>query len=191
TFLLTLASVWIYAQNSGKQLDSRRARDLIQHLGGGDLGRNQVRIKSLSPGTNGTIVEAQIETAFRFTEKNGEWQIGEVRLGDNYWESGELVAEAVRREKIRRTELLLRRVSEALEAYRRERGSFVIAENLDGLINALPTGLATVRFDLWHQPLNYQGTANSYRLSSSGPDQKPGTDDDIIFEGGSEPRIPR
>lgn len=189
--LVAWASIWAYAQNSGNQLDAKRARDLIRHLGGGDLGRDQVRIKSLSPGVGGTVVEAQIETALRFTEKNGEWQISEIRLGDRYWESAELVSEAVRREKIRRTDLMLRPIAEALENYRRERGSFIVAENIDGLINALPPRFATVRFDLWQQPLTYRGTANSYRLVSSGPDLKSGTDDDIVFEGSSEPRIPK
>lgn len=195
TLVAACASIWIAAQGGGKQLSAAEARDLLRRLGGAELGREQVRIKSINPGVGGggTIVEAQVETAVRFAEKNGEWYAAEIRFGDRQWESVELILEAVRREKVRRTELLLRRVAEGLEAYRREHGSYVVAESIDGLINVLPPRYVAmpIRFDLWQQPLSYRGTATSYRLSSSGPDHRLGTDDDLIVDGSSEPKVPR
>jgi len=41
-----------------------------------------------------------------------------------------------------------------------------------------------IRLDAWSGELSYKGSAAGYRLSSPGPDGKPGTDDDIIFENG-------
>jgi hypothetical protein len=194
TLVAACASVWIWAQGGGR-LDAKRARELLRNLGGAELEREQVRIKSVSPGIGGggTIVEAQIETAVRFAEQGGEWRAAEIRVGDRQWESVELILEAVRREKIRRTELMLRRIAEGLENYRRERNSYVVAENLDGLINVLPPHYVElgIRFDLWHQPLSYRGTVTSFRLSSSGPDRQPGTGDDLIIEGSGEPRVPQ
>jgi hypothetical protein len=188
TLVVACAGVWIWAQGGAGQLSAARARDLLQHLGGAEFARNQVRIKSVNGGvgSGGTMVEAQIETAVRFTEQNGEWRAAEIRLGDRHWESVDLILEAVRREKIRRTEAMLSRIAEGLEAYRRERGSYVVAENLDGLINALDQRFLDprVRFDLWQQPLSYRGTATTFRLSSSGPDRQPGTSDDLVVANG-------
>lgn len=188
TLVVACASVWIWAQGGAGQLSAARARDLLRRLGGAEFTRDQVRIKSVNAGvgSGGVVVEAQIETAVRFTEKNGEWRAAEIRLGDRHWESVDLILEAVRREKIRRTEAMLSRVAEGLEAYRRERGSYVVAESLDGLINALDQRFLDprVRFDLWQQPLSYRGTAATFRLSSAGPDRQPGTSDDLVVTNG-------
>jgi hypothetical protein len=187
TAVAACASVWLWAANGGR-LDAKRAREILRHLGGAELKPEQVRIIRVSPGLGGggTIVEAQVETAVRFAEQGGEWRAAEIRLGDRQWESVELITEAVRREKMRRTEALLRRVADGLEAYRREHGSYVVSEDLDGLINVLPPRYVElgIRFDFWHEPLTYRGTAASFRLASSGPDRAPGTPDDIVVEAG-------
>src|SRR5262245_29556566 len=52
----------------------RQARELIQSIAGANFTQDQVRIKNISAGVagGGVIVEAQIETAFRFTkDKDG------------------------------------------------------------------------------------------------------------------------
>ena len=106
---LLVASVWLVAAPP-ETLSVRKARELIQKLAGANLNKDQVEIKDISPGLNGgdVIVEARIETAFRMTRENGDWQISEVRLGDRQWESFELIEEAVRREKVRRTTSMLK-----------------------------------------------------------------------------------
>ena len=183
-----VASALLLAESKGS-LDARRARDVIRRLGGGELEKERVRIRSITPGTGGTsaVVEAQIETTFRFARDGEEWRAAEIRVGDRQWESLELVAEAVRREKIRRTTALLQRLGEALETYRRERGNYVVAEDAAVLVDHLsPRYLNTpVRFDLWDTPIGYRGTAGSYRLSSAGPDRQPGTPDDLVLESGA------
>jgi hypothetical protein len=182
-----IASALLLAQAKG--LDAGRARELIRRLGGGEMEKERVRIRSINPGVGGedVIVEAQIETAFRFTREKGVWQVAEIRLGDRQWESIELLTEAVRREKTRRTTALMQKIAAGLEAYRRERGNYVVAEEVAVMVDHLaPRYLdPSVRFDLWGSPFSYHGTASSYRLTSSGPDQKAGTADDLVMENGA------
>ena len=41
-----------------------------------------------------------------------------------------------------------------------------------------------IRLDAWSHEFEYKGTSASYRLASMGPDGKPGTGDEIVFENG-------
>lgn len=172
----------------GDNLSVGKARELLQHIGGANLDKDQVRIKDMSPSLTGgdVIVEAQIETAFRISRENGDWRVSEVRLGDRQWESFDLIEEAVRREKVRRTTILLKEFAEGLTAYQRDRGRFVETEEMEELLDYLsPRYLPTpYRFDLWGKELKYRGKATSYRLVSAGPDRKPGTKDDLVIENG-------
>src|SRR2546423_14312769 len=113
-----LATATLLLAQSGS-LSPARARDLLRHLGGAELEKDRVRIKSVKPGvgSGGVIVEAQIDAAFRVTRDQNDWRVTDIRLGDREWESIELITEAVRREKIRRTTSLLQQVAEALESY--------------------------------------------------------------------------
>ena len=180
------ATALLWAQGGG--LDARRARDLIRRLGGGEMEQGRVRVKNISAGIGGSsvIVEAQIETAFRFTRDQNDWRIAEIRLADGQWESIELVEEAVRREKIRRTAALLQKLGEGLEAYRRARGNYVVTDDIAVLVDHLsPQYLSPpLRFDLWGVQFDYRGLTNSYRLASAGPDRRPGTGDDLVVEDG-------
>lgn len=166
-----------------------QVRALLQSLGGADWKPEQVEIKKITPGVGngGVIVEAQLETTFRLEKpKRGDWRVAEIRLGDSQWESLELVAEAVRREKARRTNLTLQQLADALNAYKNARGQYVIADSGVALLDELvPQYYGTAqRRDLWGAEWQYRGTATEYRLSSPGPDRKPGTPDDLIVESG-------
>ena len=147
-----------------------------------------MEIKSISSGVGGdnAVVEARIETAFRFARQDGAWRIAEVRLGDQQWESLELLEEAVRREKERRTITLLQRLAEGLEAYRREHGQYVAAEEIAVLLDYLSPRFSgpPLRFDLWGEQFRYRGTAAGYKLSSIGADRRPDTADDLVIEDG-------
>ena len=166
-----------------------QARHLLQHLGGANWSKNQVQIRDISAGVGagGAVVEAQIETAFRLAKEKGNWRVTEIRLGDRQWESFELIEEAVRREKIRRTSALLTQMADALSAYQKAHGQFIDADKVTPLLDQLaPQYLTTVqRFDLWGEELKYHGSAASYRLSSDGPDRQSGTKDDLVVENGA------
>lgn len=183
-FAITILTISLAIWAAGN-LTAKQARELLRRLGGAELKPDQVRIKTISNGFGpNAIVEAQIETAVRYKQEKGEWTVADIRLGDQHWESVELITEAIRREKIRRNEDVLQGLSNALELYKKDRSGYVVATNFDQVLEQLaPHYLPMpVRFDLWEQPLLYQGTIAQYRLSSAGPDLKAGTDDDLIVE---------
>ena len=181
--VVSLVGVAVFA----RELGAREAREKIAQALGFEKPDN-VHIKNISRGTSGeAIVEAQFEAAFRFTtDKEGNWQAVEVRAGDRKWESIELIQTALRKEKALRTGADLRTIATALEAYRRESGSYVRGDTGSVLIDHLsPRYLSPIiRLDAWSHELSYKGSATGYRLASLGPDGKPGTDDDIVFENG-------
>ena len=170
-----------------RELGAREAREKIAQALGFDK-PDRVHIKHISHGPGSeAIVEAQFDAAFRFTtDKDGKWQAVEVRTADRQWESIELIQTAIQKEKALRTTAELRTIATALEAYRRETGSYVKAETGAALIDQLtPRYMNTIlRLDAWSHELDYRGTPASYRLASSGADGKSGTEDDIVFENG-------
>jgi ribosomal protein L22 len=127
-------------------------------------------------------VDAQIETAFRFVKKDDKWQIAEIRTGDNRWEDIELIARSINQEKTERAKAELESMATALEAFKRERGSYIISKEQSVLIDNLnPRYLSRIiRYDPWHKPYLYEGTQTSYTLRSAGEDGKENTADDLI-----------
>ena len=188
--LLTAGAFWqpSLLVDAADSIGVRQARELIQNIAGANLKKDQVQIKNISGGIGGggVIVEAQIETAFRITKEKDGWRIAEVRLGDRQWESFELIEEAVSREKTRRTSALLKQFADGISAYKSQRGQFVEADNIGELLDFLsPRYLnAPQRLDLWGEELEFRGSASGYRLVSSGPDRKSGTEDDLVVENG-------
>lgn len=169
-----------------RELGAREAREIIARSLGLDKADN-VHIKNISRTGSEAIVEAQFEAAFRFTsDKDGKWHAVDVRTGDRTWESIELIRTAIQKEKTLRTSADLRTLATALEAFRRDNGSYVEAGNCAALIDNLsPKYLPSViRLDAWSREFDYKGESGSYRLASLGPDGKPGTGDDIVFENG-------
>lgn len=170
-----------------RELGAREAREKIAAVLGLDKA-DSVHIETISAGSgNEAIVEARFNAAFRFTtDKEGHWQAVEVRTGDRKWESIELIQTAVRKEKALRTTAELRTIVTALEAFRRERGYYVVADTNAALIDHLsPIYLnAVIRLDAWSRELQYKGSETAYRLASLGPDGKPDSGDEIVFENG-------
>jgi Type II secretion system (T2SS), protein G len=184
--LIALALSLIAVAALARELGAREARERIAQALGLDKPDN-VHIKSINAMGSGAIVEAQFDAAFRLAlDKEGKWQAVEVRTGDRRWESIELLQTAVRKEKALRTSAELRTIATALEAFRRANGSYVQAATCSALMDSLAPQYVSsiVRLDAWSREFDYKGTAGSYRLASLGPDGRPGTDDDIVFENG-------
>jgi hypothetical protein len=184
---LMVGAFWLGA--AADDISVKHARELIQNIAGANLTQDQVRIKNISAGVGGgwVIVEAQIETAFRITKGKDGWRIAEARLGSGQWESFELIEEALTREKVRRTNDMMRQIADGLGAYKNERGRFVEADRITELLDRLsPRYIKSPQWvDFWGKELEYQGSATSYRLISYGPDRKSGTRDDLIIENGA------
>jgi hypothetical protein len=182
--IVSFTAGWL-AAGSADTISAGDARSLLQHIFGADFKKDQIVIKKVGSG-NDPIVEAQIETAFRFVRDGRDWKVGEMRLGDRQWESIDLINEAIKAEKTRRTQAMLQKVAQSLDAYRQAKGSYVATEEFVKLLDELaPRYLGPiVQFDYWGTPLRYRGSASGYRLASSGPDRVADTPDDVIIESG-------
>src|SRR5947199_7297672 len=172
----------VYGQAAG-ELSPGEARKIIANMAGIKLPSNAVRVREVSVlGSSATVV-AQVETAFRFVKgDDGKWRVAEIRTGDNRWEDVEMLTRAVNNEKAERARAELETLATALEAFRRERGFYVVANQESVLEDHLnPHYLARlVRIDPWHKPYFYEGTRTTYTLRSAGPDGKENTADDVV-----------
>jgi len=184
TVVVALFALWIVAY--ARDLGAQEAREKIAATLELDSPKD-VRIRNLSKGMGGqAVVQATVDVAFRFVEKDGKWQAVEIRTGDREWQSLELIHTGIRKEKILRTTAEMRTLATAIEAFRRERGTYVVADNNSALVDQLaPAYLSPIiRIDAWSSEFDYKGTASSYRLASYGPDRKPNTGDEIVIENG-------
>src|SRR5437763_3034409 len=130
---LILALVYVQAADD---LSPKEARKIIANMAGIKLPSSAVRVRDVSVlGSSATVV-AQVETAFRFVKgDDGKWRVAEIRTGDNRWEDVEMLTRAVNREKAERARAELETLATALEAFRRERGFYVVA-NQESVLEA-------------------------------------------------------
>lgn len=164
-------------------LSAKEARRLIARVAGIELNTNAVRVKQISSSASEAIVVAEVEAAFRFTRGDGnKWRVAEIRIGSDKWEDVELLVRAVNAEKSARAQAELETLVTALDAYRRERGFYIVAEDQSVLVDHLsPRYTSSVlRLDPWHRPYKYKGAQSSFTLRSVGADGVEGTADDIV-----------
>jgi hypothetical protein len=180
-------SLLAFQTRAAGDLTPREARRVIARLAGIELPSDAVRIKSISPMGNSAVVVAQVETAFRLVNDKDKWRVAEIRTGDRRWEDMDLLVRALNAEKTSRVRAELETIATALEAFRRETGSYVEAKTEAALVDFLsPRYLSRViRLDAWHRPYEYEGSRESYVLRSLGPDGQPGTADDVVLAKGS------
>lgn len=175
--------VALAAASAADELSASQARKLIANMAGAKLPTSAVRVREVSAMGSSAVVVAQVETAFRFEKGgDGKWRVAEIRTGDDRWEDVGAIERAVNSEKAERARAELETLATALEAYRRERGFYVVAADERALEDHLnPRYLARIlRVDPWHQPYLYDGARDSYTLRSAGPDGKENTADDIV-----------
>ncbi|HEX8746452.1 MAG TPA: type II secretion system protein GspG [Pyrinomonadaceae bacterium] len=183
--LLTASASAIVYTSAADDLSAKEARQLIARVAGSELPTGAVRVRSISSLGSSAVVEAQIETAFRFVRgDDGKWRVAEIRTGDNRWEDVDMISRAINQEKTERARAELETFATALEAFRRERGFYVEAATAVALVDQLnPLYLARIiRIDPWHRPYLYEGSRSQYMLRSAGLDGKANTGDDIVLE---------
>ena len=146
------------------------------------LTRGPLTIKQLSMMGSSAIAEVVVDATFRLSrDAQGKWVVTEVVTGGE--SSGDLAAHlhSVNSEKAERARADLATLRDALEAFRAERGFYVVAEDSVVLLNHLSPRYIKhiIRLDPWHNPYRYNGTTAAYTLASDGPDGKSGTSDDV------------
>ncbi len=175
---------------TGPEPSPKRARCLIASLMGVQLPSDEVRVKDISslavPLTSqpSAVVVAVVEARFRFSKAHsGQWQASEIKTGNRRWISMDMIGHGVQAQKAARARTELERVVKALEAFRLERGFYVVADSEAVLVDHLsPRYLAPViRVDPWRHPYKYSGESDHFTLRSLGPDGKENTADDIVL----------
>ena len=151
----------------------------------GPLVRGPVRVEkpasALSALGSSAVLEAEIEASFEFVRERGRWRVARASLAGEAFDQFDALARALDQLKTARARADLDALASALEAFRRERGFYVAVDTSSALNDHLnPRYLPSpVRFDPWHRPYEYEGTAAGYVLRSNGPDGKPNTADDV------------
>jgi len=168
----------------------KRTRCLLGSLFGIDIPSDELRIQEVAPfavplaSRPSTTVIAWIQVGARLVkEKNSGWRVAEIRTGKRDWISVDTVLAAVNDEKRKTARAELEVIAQALERFRSERGYYWVADKESVLIDHLsPRYLSRViRLDPWRQPYIYQGERDRFTLTSTGPDRKEATGDDIIL----------
>ena len=170
----------------------KRARCLLGSLLGIQMPSDAVRIQEVSPfaiplafqPSTTVIAWIQIEARLVNAGKDG-WQVSELRTGNRGWTKLEPVLAGLNEAKRETARAELATIAQALEKFRTERGSYLVADKHSVAIDHLsPRYLPRViRVDPWNQPYSYHGQRDRFTLSSNGPDRKDATADDIVVSG--------
>ncbi len=169
----------------GRALNKNAAQELIAQTALGALNKTEIYIDSVTQtGERNAIVEARLQTAFRFEKAGGRWVLKEVRVGQGQWESLEEFLRALNSVKTEDTQKLLEKIAEAIRKYREKNGTLPDFKDFVSLSDALNPSFLTplVRFDPWHRPLMAERLGpTTVKLASAGPDGRFGTSDDIVL----------
>jgi len=177
---------YVVAQ-SEKGLSKDEARKLIAKLAGLELRKSAINVTEVSTLGGSATAVAQVETAFRFAKDDrGKWRVAEIRTGDRQWEDVELLVRALNAEKAARARAELETLAIGLEAFRRERGAYVVADTEAALVDELHPRYVEIiiRVDPWHRPYEYEGARERFTLRSLGPDGEANTADDVTLSKG-------
>lgn len=162
------------------------ARCLIANLFSAPLPSDAVRIKELSSLNLGSepsaLAIALVHADFRLNKDKSGWRAIQMRTGNRDWVNLESVPSSIDELKRQQTSEDMNQVAAALEAYRKDRGSFVVTDKHHVVIDHLNPRYLTrvIRTDRWFRPLRYQGDAAHFTLRSLGQDGKENTADDIV-----------
>jgi len=128
-------------------------------------------------------VAAEPYAPFTSKDASGKWVVAEVAFGGGPGVDLAALWPSVNSQKAERARADLSAVRDALEAYRRARGFYVVAEDSVILMDYLSPRYIKqiIRLDPWHNPYRYAGTTGQFTLASDGPDGKPNTADDVII----------
>lgn len=148
------------------------------------LTRGPLTIKQLSLMGSSAVAEVEVAASFFLSkDARGRWRVTGFEVAGESVASLDALWPAVNTRKAARAREDFAALVDALEAYRRERGFYVVAEDTVVLQDHLSPRYAKriIRLDPWHNPYRYTGTQTSFTISSDGPDGKRGTADDVTL----------
>jgi hypothetical protein len=167
-------------KNKNKGKDKNKDKD--NSKSNEPLQRGPLTIKQLSLMGSSAVAEIVVEATFSLSkDEGGKWRVTEVSLGGEKVGDLEALWRSVNSQKAERARADLSALRDALEAFKRERGFYVVAKDSVVLLDHLSPRYIKhiIRLDPWHNPYRYAGTATAFTLGSDGPDSKQGTADDV------------
>ena len=177
----------LFAACGGARKPSQsKVRQEIQQLGFTQLSGKQIQVQSVSmTNENRAVAEVQIQSVLELTrDKNNNWQVQSVRLGDRNWIALKAFQEALEMVLARQTRESLGKLLEGLNKYKQANGHYPDAPDIIKLTDILvPDYMSEViRYDAWNHQLVYKTSGTgSFQLLSLGADGIPGTKDDVIL----------
>ncbi|MFN2530623.1 MAG: type II secretion system protein GspG [Pyrinomonadaceae bacterium] len=173
------------------ELTIKLARCLVADLFAVNLPSDEARIKQISGlglplGSQGSaVVVTLVQVDFRLQKRADVWQATDFRSGNRGWVNIESLPYAINERKRAIAMEDLHKVANALAAFRKDRGFFVVADKEAVVMDQLAPHYMrqVVRIDPWHKPYLYSGTRDEFSLRSAGPDGKENTSDDIVLTG--------
>ncbi len=169
---------------AAKEEAKRQAEAKAQGKAEREVKRGAIRLKEFSPLLSSAVAICFIEATFRLVKGDGgKWRVVEFTIDNTPSGNLEQLVAAVNNGKTARARAELEIIRAALEAFRRERGFYVVADDSTILIDHLSPHYLTriIRIDPWHRPYRYEGTIERYILRSDGADGINGTADDVTL----------
>jgi hypothetical protein len=171
-------------EQEAKREEKRRKEEEARIKSEREVRRGPVRLTDFSPLMSSAVAVCFIEATFRLAKgRDGKWHVIALSIGGT--PSGDLqrLVAAVNTGKAARARAELETLRAALEAFRRERGFYVVAADATVLTDHLsPRYLENIiRIDPWNRPYKYEGTREHYVLRSDGADGVTGTADDVTL----------
>lgn len=148
------------------------------------LTRGPLTIRQLSTMGSSAVAEVSVAAVFTLSkDARGRWRATGFEVGGGSVGDLNALWQAADTRKAARAREDLAEMREALEAFRRERGSYVVGGDSVVLADHLSPRYAArvIRLDPWRNPYRYNGTQAAYTLASDGPDGKPDTADDVTL----------
>ena len=187
--------ILLLASCTADRLSHDEVRKKVSEIGRSSLVPNAIEIRRVVlQSQTQAVAEANVTLAFQFKRDNpaAEWKIEAVRLGDRDWVSLTEFLAAINEGRRRTTQQSIEKLASGILKYRARNGSLPTASNIVELTDILyPLYMdELIRADGWDQPVDYEITGPStFRLVSPGPDGRPGTADDVVFDS-SRPATP-
>jgi hypothetical protein len=174
----------ISSEGDTKNKSKDKKKDEAAKKAAEPLTRGPLTIKQLSLMGSSGVTEVEVAANFTLSkDARGKWRVESVELGGETVGELEALWRSVNERKASRAREDLATIREALEAFRRERGFYVVGEDSVVLLDYLSPRYAKhiIRIDPWHNPYRYAGSTAAYTLASDGPDGKRGTADDVTL----------
>ena len=171
-------------EGGGKDESKDKKKDEAAGQTAEPLTRGPLTVRQLSLMGSSAVAEVEVAAVFTVSKgARGKWRVTGVEVGGETARDLEALWLAADARKTARAREDLAEMGEALEAFRSERGFYVVGEDSVALLDHLSPRYArrVIRLDPWHNPYRYAGTQASYTLASDGPDGRRDTADDVTL----------